>query len=62
MIKVRAKSARTVLNRGRFMKIILDGMGGDNAPEAVVDGAIDAARFLAGKEPGMYDMDDLLAE
>lgn len=26
------------------------------------DGAIDAARFLAGKEPGMYDMDDLLAE
>ncbi len=26
------------------------------------DGAIDAARFLAGKAAGMYDMDDLLAD
>lgn len=26
------------------------------------DGALDAAEFLAGKEPGRYNMDDLLAE
>ena len=26
------------------------------------DGAIDAARFLAGKPAGLYDMDDLLAD
>ncbi len=26
------------------------------------DGAVDAARFLAGKKPGLYDMQDLLAE
>ena len=38
------------------MRIILDAMGGDNAPEAPVLGAIQAAKFLAGQEPGMYDM------
>ena len=26
------------------------------------DGAVEAARFLAGKKPGLYDMQDLLAE
>ncbi len=25
------------------------------------DGAVDAARFIAGKDPGLYNMDDLLA-
>ena len=28
------------------MKIILDGMGGDNAPAAVVEGAVDASRLI----------------
>lgn len=28
------------------MKIILDGMGGDNAPEAIVEGAVLASREI----------------
>ena len=28
------------------MKIVLDGMGGDNAPEAIVKGAVEAAALI----------------
>lgn len=28
------------------MRIILDGMGGDNAPEAIVEGAVEAVREI----------------
>lgn len=44
------------------MKIIIDGMGGDNAPEAVAEGAVDALRenshiaiVLVGKEKELTD-------
>ena len=30
--------------RGSVMKILLDGMGGDNAPKAVCEGAVMAAK------------------
>ena len=43
------------------MKIILDAMGGDNAPEAPVLGAVEAAKFLHGKGAGHYDMADVIA-
>lgn len=33
------------------MKIIVDGMGGDNAPQEIVKGTIQAASELAGSEP-----------
>ncbi len=45
------------------MKIIIDGMGGDNAPEAVAEGAVDALRenshiaiVLVGKEKVLTDV------
>ena len=28
------------------MKIVLDGMGGDNAPGAIVKGAVEAAKLI----------------
>ena len=28
----------------------------------LADGAVDAARFMVGKKPGLYNMEDLLAE
>ena len=33
------------------MKIIVDGMGGDNAPQEIVKGTIKAASELASTEP-----------
>ena len=42
------------------MRIILDAMGGDNAPLAPVMGAVQAAKFMAGKPAGFYDMSDVI--
>ena len=42
------------------IKVAVDAMGGDYAPAEPVKGAVEAARFLAGKPAGMYDMSDVI--
>mgnify|MGYP004634409283 CR=1 FL=1 len=43
------------------MKILVDAMGGDHAPAEIVKGAVEAAKFLAGKPAGRYDMSDVIS-
>ena len=42
------------------MKIILDGMGGDNAPEAIVEGAVNAVKENSEIEISLVGNEDLL--
>ena len=44
------------------MRIIVDGMGGDNAPQAVVQGAVEAARLIEHEIVLIGDEQTLLAE
>ena len=42
------------------MKIILDGMGGDNAPEAIVEGAVNAVKENSEIEISLVGKEDIL--